>query len=140
MSSYRPIDSKREEFRKYLEKAGALDALTKVLVMLYEETEKPADALDYVRKHLGDNRPDVAELEAVRAELEAANLRIHSLEDEKRVLQERLSKYEPVEELNENEAATEQESKLSEGTVPEGAALTGEAAAAPSQEQENAEV
>lgn len=137
MSSYRPIDSKREEFRKYLEKAGALDALTKVLVMLYEETEKPADALEYVRKHLGDNRPDVAELEAVRAELEAANLRIQSLEDEKHVLQERLSKYEPVEEFNETEEAPEQESELPEGTV---LAPTDEAAAAPPQEQENAEV
>lgn len=135
MSSYRPIDSKREEFRKYLEKAGALDALTKVLVMLYEETEKPADALEYVRKHLGDNRPDVAEIEALRAELEEANVRIHSLEDEKRILQERLSKYEPVEET---EAAPEQDSEIPEGTIPEGTVPTGEAA--PLQDQENAEV
>lgn len=44
---FQPIDSKREEFRKYLEKAGAMDALTKVLVMLYDEPEKPADALEY---------------------------------------------------------------------------------------------
>lgn len=41
------IDSKREEFRKYLERAGVMDALTKVLVSLYEETEKPDDALEY---------------------------------------------------------------------------------------------
>lgn len=136
MSTYRPIDSKREEFRKYLEKAGALDALTKVLVMLYEETEKPADALEYVRKHLGDNRPDVAELEALRSELDEANLRIHSLEDEKRVLQERLSKYEPVEELN--ETATEHETEITEGVVPEGTAPVEEAA--PPKVQENAEL
>lgn len=52
-----PIDSKREEFRKYLEKAGAMDALTKVLVMLYDEPEKPADALEYpflVKQYLID--------------------------------------------------------------------------------------
>jgi hypothetical protein len=42
-----PIDSKREEFRKYLERAGVMDALTKVLVSLYEEAEKPDDALKY---------------------------------------------------------------------------------------------
>lgn len=42
-----PIDSKREEYRKYLEKTGALDSLTKVLLMLYEETEKPTDSLEY---------------------------------------------------------------------------------------------
>ena len=38
--AYRAADSKREEFRKYLEKAGVLDAMTKVLVGLYEEPEK----------------------------------------------------------------------------------------------------
>lgn len=44
---FQPIDSKREEFRKYLERAGVMDALTKVLVMLYEEVDKPQDALEY---------------------------------------------------------------------------------------------
>nr|CAD7578277.1 unnamed protein product [Timema californicum] len=41
------IDSKREEFRKYLERAGVMEALTKVLVGLYEEAEKPTNALEY---------------------------------------------------------------------------------------------
>lgn len=40
-------ESKREEFRSYLEGAGVLDALTKVLVGLYEEPDKPPDALEY---------------------------------------------------------------------------------------------
>ena len=60
-------ESKREEFRRYLEGAGVLDAFTKgscccwlltmsllslilspaVLVGLYEEPEKPPDALEY---------------------------------------------------------------------------------------------
>lgn len=44
---FQPPDSKREEFRKYLERAGVLDALTKVLVYLYEEPEKPDDPLEY---------------------------------------------------------------------------------------------
>ena len=72
-------DSKREEFRKYLEKEGVLDALTKgwaavmggpvcsgvvkgsnvnpcsvfvlVLVGLYEEPDKPKDALEYPSTH-----------------------------------------------------------------------------------------
>lgn len=60
----KPGDSKREEFRKYLEKAGVLDTLTKgmlmvifrltlspsfsstVLVGLYEEPSKPDNALE----------------------------------------------------------------------------------------------
>ena len=39
-------ESKKEEFRKYLEKSGVVDALTKVLVGLYEEPEKPGNALE----------------------------------------------------------------------------------------------
>ena len=35
-------ESKKEEFRKYLERSGVIDALTMVLVALYEEPEKPA--------------------------------------------------------------------------------------------------
>ena len=52
MSSYKPADSKKEEFRKYLEKAGVLDALTTSLVCLYEEPEKPNNALDFLKKNL----------------------------------------------------------------------------------------
>lgn len=41
------MESKRDDFRKYLEKAGVMDALTKILVGLYESPEKPTDALSY---------------------------------------------------------------------------------------------
>lgn len=65
-------ETKKEEFRKYLESAGVLDALTKggqtpppspltvpaylyslpsVLVGLYEEPEKPNDPLVYLYTH-----------------------------------------------------------------------------------------
>lgn len=44
-------ETKREEFRKYLESNGILDALTKVLVGLYEEPEKPMDPLEYPFYH-----------------------------------------------------------------------------------------
>ncbi len=50
--SYKPADNKREEFRKYLEKQGVLDAITKTLVGLYEEPEKPSDALGFLRRSL----------------------------------------------------------------------------------------
>jgi len=45
--------AEKEEFRNYLEKSGVIDSLTKVLVGLYEESEKPSDALDFIRRHLG---------------------------------------------------------------------------------------
>nr|XP_031539932.1 C-Myc-binding protein isoform X2 [Vicugna pacos] len=47
MAYYKAADSKREQFRRYLEKSGVLDTLTKVLVALYEEPEKPNSALEY---------------------------------------------------------------------------------------------
>ncbi|KAF5275856.1 hypothetical protein FQR65_LT04094 [Abscondita terminalis] len=44
--NYKPSEGKREEFRKYLEKTGVMDALTKVLVCLYEEPDKPENAVE----------------------------------------------------------------------------------------------
>ncbi|XP_011315023.1 C-Myc-binding protein [Fopius arisanus] len=70
MSNYKPNDSKREEFRRYLERAGVLDALTKVLVMLYEEPEKPDDALEYIRKHLGGITDVTLKVESLEKTLE----------------------------------------------------------------------
>ena len=39
-------EAKKEEFRKYLERSGVIDVLTKVLVGLYEEPEKPNNAIE----------------------------------------------------------------------------------------------
>ena len=40
-------NSTTAEFRKYLEKAGVIDQLTRVLVGLYEEPDKPNNAIEY---------------------------------------------------------------------------------------------
>ncbi|XP_042369693.1 c-Myc-binding protein-like isoform X2 [Plectropomus leopardus] len=47
MAHYRASESKREQFRRYLEKSGVLDTITSVLVALYEDTDKPDNALEY---------------------------------------------------------------------------------------------
>ncbi|XP_014482050.1 PREDICTED: C-Myc-binding protein isoform X1 [Dinoponera quadriceps] len=75
----RPIDIKREEFRKYLERSGVMEGLTKVLVMLYEEPEKPADALEYVRKHVGGIMEDTSEVDLLKKELDEAKAKIAEL-------------------------------------------------------------
>ena len=59
-------DSKKEEFRKYLEKSGVIDALTKVLVGLYEEPERPPNAVDYIKRYMG--APTGVDVEAIKAE------------------------------------------------------------------------
>lgn len=59
-NTFKAVDSKKEEFRKYLEKTGVLDALTKMLVCLYEEPEKPENAIDFLKKYLNLNNNDDA--------------------------------------------------------------------------------
>ncbi len=43
-----------------------IDALTKVLVALYEEPEKPSNALDFIKQYLG--APTSGDVEAMKAE------------------------------------------------------------------------
>eukprot|EP00474_Spongospora_subterranea_P008566 CRZ09024.1 hypothetical protein [Spongospora subterranea] len=48
-------ESKKEQFQEYLEKSGVIDALTKVLVALYEAQERPPaeNAIDFIKEYLG---------------------------------------------------------------------------------------
>ena len=64
-------DSKKEAFRKYLESAGVIDSMTKVLVALYEEPEKPEQAIEFIKTQLGFPTPaDYEELKGKYEELE----------------------------------------------------------------------
>merc|ERR1711962_151610 len=92
--AYRAADSKREEFRKYLEKAGVLDAMTKVLVGLYEEPEKPNNALDFLRQHLGAT-PDTADVEALKLEVTELRNKVEQLTDENADLRAKVQQSEP---------------------------------------------
>ena len=51
-SKAKTIEAKKDEFRAYLEKTGVVDQLTKVLVSLYEETEKPNNPLEFIKKNM----------------------------------------------------------------------------------------
>ncbi|CAA6669669.1 unnamed protein product [Spirodela intermedia] len=59
-------EAKKEAFRKYLESSGVLDALTKALVALYEENNRPSSATEFIQQKLGG--PSIAEYEKLRAE------------------------------------------------------------------------
>merc|ERR1719192_971462 len=61
-------DAKKEEFKKYLEKAGVLEVLTKSLVSLYEEPDKPGDAVNYLKKSVGGTDNDKVEIERLQTE------------------------------------------------------------------------
>ncbi|XP_041351981.1 c-Myc-binding protein-like [Gigantopelta aegis] len=95
MTTYKAADSKREEFRKYLEKAGVLDALTKVLVGLYEEPEKPNNALDFLKQHLGAAGPDTADVEALKLEVTELRQKVEQLTEENNDLKIKMQQLEP---------------------------------------------
>lgn len=50
------IEAKKDDFRSYLERTGVVDQLTRVLVSLYEENERPHNSMEYIKKNL--NSPD----------------------------------------------------------------------------------
>ncbi|XP_008329256.1 C-Myc-binding protein isoform X1 [Cynoglossus semilaevis] len=120
MAHYRASESKREQFRRYLEKSGVLDTLTsivghtqpsdqdfgppgldlqqliEVLVALYEEPDKPNNALDFIKLHLGAAGPDPADVEALRTEISELQQKCEALTEENNELKNKLMQCEPA--------------------------------------------
>ncbi|XP_071782703.1 c-Myc-binding protein-like [Centroberyx gerrardi] len=96
MAHYRASDSKREQFRRYLERAGVLDSLTSVLVALYEQTDKPNNAVEFLRQYLGAAGEESADTEALQQELKEMRQRCALLVEENKELKTRLQRYEPL--------------------------------------------
>ena len=94
MASVQTTEAKKEEFRTYLEKAGVIDQLTKVLVGLYEEPEKPGNAVDFIKKCLGaPSDTDVEELRAENEELKRKKAELEGqIQDLKRDLEAEIAK------------------------------------------------
>ncbi|KAL6880672.1 hypothetical protein ACP4OV_012237 [Aristida adscensionis] len=72
-------EAKKEAFRKYLESSGVLDTLTKVLVALYEESDKPSSAVEFVQQKLGG--PSISDYEKLKAEKLDLQLKYNELLD-----------------------------------------------------------
>ncbi|KAF3434878.1 hypothetical protein FNV43_RR21965 [Rhamnella rubrinervis] len=70
-------EAKKEVFRKYLESGGVLDALTKVLVALYEQNDKPSSALEFIQQKLGG--PSASEYENLQAEMSDLQIKYNQL-------------------------------------------------------------
>ncbi|NXM78296.1 MYCBP protein, partial [Serilophus lunatus] len=86
-------DSRREQFRQYLEKSGVLDVLTKVLVALYEEPEKPSSALDFLKHQLGASAPENTEVEALRLEVAEMKEKYEAVLEENKKLRTKVKIY-----------------------------------------------
>ena len=68
-----------------------IDALTKVLVGLYEEPERPPNAVDYIKRYMG--APTGIDVEAMRAELEQVKIDKIALEATVKDLNDRLNSH-----------------------------------------------
>ncbi|NP_001017035.1 C-Myc-binding protein [Xenopus tropicalis] len=106
MANYKAADSKREQFRRYLEKAGVLDTLTKVLVALYEEPEKPNNALDFLKQHMGAAGPETADVEALRLEVAELKQKYEAVLEENKELKAKLAQHDPAQHLDEKRSET----------------------------------
>lgn len=74
------IETKREEFRKYLEESGVVAALTQALIKLYEEESKPSCAVKYVRQRMCEQCPTEEQFNELKISFEDATDTIVSLE------------------------------------------------------------
>merc|ERR1712156_1395452 len=68
--------SNKEKFTRYLEKEGVLEHMTRQLMALYEEDEKPKSALDYLKQSFGGNKEEVAKLKEENEKLQEENARL----------------------------------------------------------------
>ncbi|XP_029722592.2 arginine kinase 1-like [Aedes albopictus] len=76
------LEQKREAFRKYLESAGAIDCLSKALIRLYQEQEKPDDACKFIRQTMCETCPTDEEVANMIVELADARQEICCLKRE----------------------------------------------------------
>ncbi|KAG8250265.1 hypothetical protein J6590_105372 [Homalodisca vitripennis] len=95
MSSYKPnslvsIEDKRTEVLQKLQEVSAMEAVTNLLLMLFDEPERPENAVEYLREKMGNKRHSAEELVNLRTELAAAKIKICILEDEVNILNEKL--------------------------------------------------
>lgn len=70
------------QYRKYLERAGVIDALSRALIKLYEEQNKPEDAIRFVRKFMCESCPDDAQYDIMKNDLEEARSKLSKMEQE----------------------------------------------------------
>eukprot|EP01016_Furgasonia_blochmanni_P012341 TRINITY_DN1597_c0_g1_i11.p3 TRINITY_DN1597_c0_g1~~TRINITY_DN1597_c0_g1_i11.p3 ORF type:complete len:111 (+),score=38.50 TRINITY_DN1597_c0_g1_i11:65-397(+) len=65
------------------DRSGAVDQLTRVLVSLYEEPEKPTNSIDFIKKQLGSSgEVDVEKLKAEFEKVKDENVKLKKRVDD----------------------------------------------------------
>lgn len=78
---FQPIEPKRDEFRKYLERSGAIEALTKLFVKLFHENERPDNPMEFIRENFGDSILCQQEIKDLKLELNDLKAENKALKD-----------------------------------------------------------
>lgn len=84
MSSFKPIDGSKEDFRKYLDRKGVLDAITKVLIKC--NSDRPENAIEYLLDNMGERLKDKDTIARLENELNDARHEIEMLRREMNAL------------------------------------------------------
>ncbi|XP_030369797.1 c-Myc-binding protein homolog [Scaptodrosophila lebanonensis] len=72
--SFKPIDPKRDEVRRYLERGSVLDSLTKIFIRIIKE--RPENPMEYIRNNIGVVRHQHDKYERLQQDLQVANKEI----------------------------------------------------------------
>lgn len=73
-----------------------MDSLTGVLVALYEQPEKPSNALDFLKQQLGVAGEEMEEVQTLQQDLAKLRDQCALLVEENKDLRTRLQRYEPT--------------------------------------------
>ena len=72
------LDQEHQDFKDYLDKSGTVSYLMKVLYDMFNERERPADPLGYIRTYLGV--PPGTDIDSIKQENEELKLKCEELE------------------------------------------------------------
>lgn len=106
--SFKPIDAKRDEYRKYLERTGVLEMLSKVIVKLCECPERPENAIDFIRRNMGDAVLERDTIEHLKQELEDSRNEVAQLKRQLEALRLENTKTSPTDTQSNAETVVEQ--------------------------------
>jgi len=77
--AFKPIDPQRDLFRRYLERAGVMEELTKVFVKIVKE--RPENPLEFLRENLGSAVHEKDTVTYLQKELDEAKIEINRLKE-----------------------------------------------------------
>ncbi|KAJ6638533.1 c-Myc-binding protein [Pseudolycoriella hygida] len=80
--AFKPIDNKRDQFRKYLEATGVIEVLSKSITKLMESPEKPESPVAFIRQNMGLTQKELDEIEFLKEEVESYKKQVKDLKNE----------------------------------------------------------